>query len=133
MPWRELPHTADLRLEITAADWPALLMEAAAALTALLGGAQPGATGETLRWHISGHDREELLVHWLNELLFRHESQGTVTTDVQVQRACDSEAAGTFEAAPAKQTAAHIKAATYHDLRVETVADGLRVVVVLDT
>ena len=133
MPWRELPHTADLRLEIQAADWAGLLAEAALALAAQWQAPRGDADRFDRLLRVSAFDREELLVRWLTELLFWHEKEGVVPVAVRVKSAGETSAVGEFTLVGTTEIDDHIKAVTYHELAVEPLADGLAVRIVFDT
>jgi len=132
MPWRELPHTADLCLEITAPDWPALVVEATRALAARLGGVDERAPGKARRLALSGPDREELLVRWLAELLYLSEVEKRAPVAVRLTTATNRELAGEVDFLPLVAPAGAIKAVTYHNLAVVAAADGWRVRIVFD-
>lgn len=133
MPWRELPHTADLRLEIQAADWPALLREALCALTANLGEVEADAPAIERPLQLTALDREELLVRWLNEALVWCELDGLLPVDARFDAIADNELAAVVTLRPVRHRRRYIKAATYHELAIEPHAGGLRVRVLLDT
>jgi SHS2 domain-containing protein len=132
MPWRELPHTADLRLEITAPDWPGLVVEATLAFAAHLG--RPDRAGPTVTrpLAVQGIDREELLVHWLTETLVWCESEGLLAVGVRLERAIDEELRGEMTLAPAAELGAGVKAVTYHELAVAVGPAGWSVRIVFD-
>ncbi len=132
MPWRELPHTADLLLEITAPDWPRLAEEAATALAANLGEPDPRAPATPRPLAVTGIDREELLVHWLTEILVWRELEELLPVRVTVEAATNETLRGVAHVAPARRLATVIKAVTYHDLAVIDAPDGCRVRIVFD-
>ena len=68
--WRAIPHTSDLRLEITAPDWLGFYRAAAEGLLTLyeLGPGQGSAVKKTLSF--AAPTPEDLLVAWLSELIF---------------------------------------------------------------
>jgi len=123
MPWRELPHVADIRLEICAPDWPSLLAEAALGMGAQMGLVNPAAASEPRPLQIEALDREELIVRWLTAALVWFERDGVVPVRVKVDAADEQHASGVVEVAPAETICAYIKAVTYHELKVEIVGD----------
>ena len=132
MSWRELPHTADLRLEIIAHDWPALLGEAAEAFARYLG--KPERRGTPIIRHIEvdGSDREEVLVRWLSELLVINELERLAPVRVDIQQAEDTSMRALAYLQPATG-GSHVKAVTYHDLAVALTDQGLLVRIIFDT
>jgi SHS2 domain-containing protein len=129
-------HTADLGLRIRAADLDALFAEAAQALFETivddLGTVQPR---ERLDLELHGDDREYLLFDWLNELLFRWDTEHLLLSRFEVHVAGDG-LKGTAWGEPldrARHTLGHeVKAITYHDLRVEWDTDGWLAEVIVD-
>jgi SHS2 domain-containing protein len=104
----------------------------------------PAATVEPLeeeRIEITGEDAEELLVTWLQEILYRHEMKRRLFSELRVESAAPPRPAASARGErfdPGRhEILAHIKAATYHDLAIVTEATPagplLRVRVVLDT
>jgi len=132
MPWRELPHTADLRLEITAPDWPQLVGEATLALAAAAGAPRPDAPRQSRPLRVTGADREELLVRWLSETLFWQENENLLAVAVALDEADDALLCGRVEVAPAAEITTRIKAVTFHDLAVSETAGGLTTRIVFD-
>lgn len=132
MPWRELPHTADMMLEITAPTWPALLTEAAAALSNHLGEIDPTAPREMREVSLTALDREELLVRWLTMAIVWYETDGVLVADAVVHEASATQLTARVSVAPPGRLTGHVKAATYHDLAVVESDAGWRVRIVLD-
>lgn len=133
MPWRELPHTADLLLEIEASDWPGLLHEATMALGAFFSPPQPEADTVSRSLRIEAYDREELLVRWLSEVLVWNELEGLVPVTLDDLHCTQTSAAADIRLAPATEPGSPIKAVTYHQLEVKKTSRGLRVRVLFDT
>jgi SHS2 domain-containing protein len=121
-------HTADLGLRIQAATLDALFVEAARALFSVivedLGTVNPRQRRDV---HLEGDERAYLLFDWLNELLFRFETDHLVFGRFEVQ-VSDAEVKGTAWGEPldpARHVLSHeVKAITYHGLRVEQDAGG---------
>src|SRR6185503_16264316 len=88
--------------------------------------------GEARELEVSSHDREALLVDWLNELLFVAETGLWVPLEFEVL-----EVSGTRVRARARGTTVEappsiVKAATFHGLEVRETADGFTAEVILD-
>jgi SHS2 domain-containing protein len=117
-----LEHTADMGIEAHGESLAELFEQAALGLLAILGAEQSTGSEERLV-EVSGHDVEEVLVNWLNELLYLVEIQAFLP------------AAFVFEAAGRQGLRARVqgepydpdqhglerevKAVTYHQLQVE--------------
>lgn len=144
----ELGHTAEIGFRVWAPNLPALFTCAARALFALIvtgdpanGGAQaaepvpPPATRRQVV--VVAPDLESLLVEWLNELLYLHEASGAF---MQVESITALESAPdraqleaiAVEVPSLHAPRLHVKAVTYHQLRVAPDGDGWRAEVFLD-
>lgn len=129
-------HTADLGLRMTAADLDGLFAEAGRALTSVIvedvDSVEPA---EESRFEISGSEREDLLLDWLNELLYRFESAGRLFSRFEVridERGLKGSAFGEI-VDPARHSLTHeVKAITYHHLKVEPTDDGWLAEVIVD-
>jgi len=129
-------HTADLGLRIRAADLNSLFVEAARALLAVIV-SNPDAVEprEARAIRISGSVREDLLLDWLDELLFQFESKQFLVSQTEVTVGEDGlEAIARGETCDvARHLLAHeVKAVTYHGLKVEEADGGWLAEVILD-
>ena len=132
MPYRILEHTADVGIEATAADIPALFSEGVRATAAVILDTDPpsGDPGEAIA--VEADDVETLLAELLSEALWRFESTGAlpVAADLEVS---ETTATGRFRVIQdAIVGGPAIKAVTYHQLSVERVADEWRARVYFD-
>ena len=123
--YEELGHTADVGLRVRAESAVALYACAAEGLFRLLG-AEPAAEparAETVV--VDALDQQSLLVDWLNELLFLHETGGDVPGRCRVTAWSPTRlTAEVIWHRPVRPPHTHIKATTYHLLRVEETPDG---------
>ena len=126
---RWVEHTAELELEIDAATEAGVFVEAAEALSELLGGR---AQGEPALRDVkaAAPDRPALLAEWLNELVFLSE-QGFVPERVVALDLGDAGLRATVEGR-AGEPRSLVKAVTYHRLRLEPEGVRWRGRVVLD-
>lgn len=137
--WEFAEHTADVALVAYGADLPTLFASAGLGLFDLM--VETGAaTGEPKRGRedvarrieVAATDLPDLLVTWLNELLYLFEVEGVVFTRFQVSLDGTSRLAGMGygEKLDPKRHAVKVgvKAATYHQVAVEREArrDGPR-------
>jgi SHS2 domain-containing protein len=140
LPFEFIDHTADTAVAITAPDEAGLFQEAARALRALYveeRASDPEALAKDLQ--LEAADGESLLVGFLEELIYLFDAEGFLCREVEV-RGVSLEAPAFLDARvtgerfdPARHTAlTEVKAATYHGLRIERSAEGLRAVVVFD-
>jgi len=89
-----------------------------------------------LRVEVEASDRETLLVAWLNELLYLHEAEGFVAAEFAIRRlsdtALEAEVWGETVDRARHRLVGHVKAATYHLLRVRPAAGAWEAQVVVD-
>lgn len=126
-------HTGEVRLALCASSLPELFVEAATALAELL--LEPGhgpATGTPIRCEVRAKDREALLVAWLNELIFRSETEKRVFTEFSVELPSEGELQATIRGVPTLELRTAVKAATFHGLSIAETPDGFSAKVVLD-
>ncbi len=121
-------HTADLGLRVRAADLDALFVDAARALTAtVVENPEDVEPREPVRIALGPEEPAMLLFDWLDELLYRFDTQRFVGARFEVavrdQRLEATVWGETLD--PARHRPGHeVKAITYHGLRVEREGDG---------
>ena len=131
-----LEHTADHRIEVKGRDVAQLFARSGAALADLL--YDPALVEEALRRSVRLHEKDPdvLLVRWLNELLYLREVEEFLWKRIEVEM--DEE--GRLEAAlagerldPTRHSArVGLKAATYHQLRIERTPEGVSARILFD-
>jgi len=134
MGFRFLEHTADALAECRAETFHGVLESAAQALYALaLHEGRPEA-GESRAIHVTGDAREDLLIRWLQELIFLLETEQFVATAFafgpEEPRTVSAQVHG-YLCAP-EDRAEEVKSATYHKLEVTEVQGELVARVVFD-
>lgn len=131
--YRELPHTADVALEVWGRDLPELFANAARGLFGLATSIEAEAPVTAQREiRLSAHDLETLLVDWLSELLLLYEAQreAYVTFEVSLLGPCQLTAR--LGATQAFSPRRDIKAVTFHNLAIRQAAPGYRTAIVFD-
>lgn len=131
--FRELEHTADVALEITAGSCEELFADAAYGMMSILydGNIQTAFPEITVTISADGSDNETRLVSFLSELLYLNETKQLVAIDCAVSFSCDTLKAcirGYAGDAPIKE----IKAVTFHDLAIKLTDSGYTATVVFD-
>lgn len=117
-----LDHTADIGLQAQGEDWGDLLHQVALALLQVVGVQADAEPQEELTVVVNGADREELLVNWLNELLFCIEVRERVPRRIMLQEVTPERVAAVLKVIPINAVAsfAHeVKSATYHRILVK--------------
>lgn len=130
--WRELRHTADWSIEIWGPDPRTLFANAGAAMYALQEADQSRPLTRARAISAAGNDYDELLVAWLNRLLFGQELGSEMYSRFEIfemsARGLRGVAYG-YEGTPAHTA---VKAATYYDLDVRETDKGWQARVTLD-
>ncbi len=129
-----LEHTADVGLRARGATLEEAFEQATLGLAEVLGARRPG-RGDTVAVEVTAGDPGALLVDWLNEVLWLHETRGhAAIAAVRVEGVGGDRAAGsvTFSSTGPPADGTFVKAVTYHRLRVGRDADGWLVEVYLD-
>lgn len=126
-PFRFVPHTADIAVELQAPDETGLYQAGVDALRELLVGTSSVAAREERAIGRRGGDPAERLVHFLSDVLYLYETQRFVAV-----RVTPSGIAGEpFD--PARHEAQReVKAVTHHGARVEREGSGYRATIIFD-
>jgi SHS2 domain-containing protein len=137
MAWhRFLDHTSEITLHVGAEGWPALLAEAGLGLAELLlRGAAAAPDLENTGWRpleVASHDRESLLVDWLNELVYLAETGLWVPQEIEIGEASETHLKARARGVTVEEAPSLVKAATFHGLHVRDLPDGLEAEVILD-
>lgn len=134
-------HTADLSLEATGPTLEACLARMGAGMFAVFA-PPPGSADATVNVSVSAGDPEELLVAWLEELIYRSDVDGLVFSAFEVDVHPPTGEGGALwltarlegrALAPDEELEGpSVKAVTRHDLRVERGGEGWSAQAVLD-
>lgn len=131
-----LDHTADIGIIAFGKDLPEAFGNAAYAMFDIL--TDTGKIGETESFdlRVSASNIEELLVTWLDELLYRYETERLICNRFVINDMTHRSLYATVfgeKTDPARhEIKAEIKSVTYHQLRVEETDDGWEVQVIFD-
>jgi len=132
MSFEEIEHTADRAFRVTGRDMGGLLENAARALQALDGPRPPGEPSATREIEVEGVDRESLLVNWLNEILYLEQVHQLACERFHIDELKDHHLRVRVETWKSDRSYAHIKAVTFHNLKIRETSEGLEADVVLD-
>jgi SHS2 domain-containing protein len=126
-------HTAEVKLRVRASGFGELAAEAGRALGELELGRPPESTvGPWRDFEVHARDREGVLVEWLNELIYRAETERWVPVQIEVRSAGDTALALRARGVTVEETPSRVKAATFHGLKIVPVESGLEAEVVFD-
>jgi SHS2 domain-containing protein len=129
-----LDHPADLALRIYGRDLRELFANAAYAMFCqfLPEGLERLPVTVERQVEVDGIDDESLLVNWLNELLYLHETRGELYSQFELEPLAPGHLRASVRGAPSERSEIIIKAATFNELAIARTAEGLVVTVVLD-
>ena len=120
--YKIIHHTADLGFEVRAPDLSTLFLEAARALFDLSYGIKAVKAETEVDIQLQADDWENLMVKWLNELIFLMEARSyfVCRLEVMVQHTyrLSARLRGETIHPPKNCCLRHIKAATYHNLKI---------------
>jgi len=128
--------TADKGIRAWGRDLTEVFLNTARGLWSLM--VEPGAARaeRMLPVKVEAGDRDTLLVAWLNELLYLHEVEEFVAAEFAITHlsdtALEAEVWGERVDRARHPLVGHVKAATYHLLRVQPVQGGWQAQVVVD-
>jgi len=128
---REVEHTADWGLEVWAPDLPALIEEAARGMFELMGVEVSEESRSHRQLEISADDREQLLVSFLEELLFIAESED-LAFDGFMLNLVETNLLARLEGGFIVSRTKEIKAVTYHYLEISETKRGLETSIIFD-
>lgn len=134
----EIDHTADWAIRVEGRDLAHLLENAAFGMLRLMGLKIKEGKAREMAIELLAEDREELLVSFLEEILFTIESEGVAFNEIDLHvvrpDAQKSKYAlrGSLRLSPIETHAKEIKAVTYHQLEIKNTKAGLETVIVFD-
>lgn len=133
--FEEIEHTADVGLRVRGKDLPALFVNAARGMwTLILSDIDSVEPLVTRQIELEAMDLEMLLVDWLSELLYLHETEHEVYSQFAVHEISPTCLRAEARGAPVKDHAfrKQIKAVTFNDLAIEETTEGVTATVVFD-
>lgn len=120
--YQTFDHTADLGIEVYGKDQRELFVNAGRALFDLITNLDNIEVKTTLPLNLEAVDREDLLVSWLRELLYFHQSEGYLLNDFVLhdleEQSLRATVKGEIYEVNRHELIREIKAVTYHQLKV---------------
>ena len=127
-PYEYLEHTADMGLLVSGKNLSELLRNAAQGLFETIAVVDTVDETESIEIQLTAESVEELFVAWLDELIFRHETEEIFFKRANIHRCSETEMAATVygESVNFDKHAVYteIKSVTYHQLEVLQKPDG---------
>lgn len=130
--FEEIEHTADRAFRVKGRNMVALLENAARAMQALDGQQAAGTSSATREIEVEGVDRESLLVNWLNEILYLEQTHHLACERFHIDLLGNHHVRARVETWAFDRSYTHIKAVTFHNLKIRESAEGLEAEVVVD-
>jgi SHS2 domain-containing protein len=133
--YEPLDHTADTGIVAYGANLPELFENAAFGMFDLMFDLSELHAGRERPVSVEAEGLEELLVAWLEELLFRAESEGLAFLAFSVEELDEHRLSGVAKGVSSEGVelvGPPIKAVTYHDLEVTETESGWRARVIFD-
>lgn len=130
--FEEIDHTADRAFRVTGRDMASLLENAALAMRALDAPRSARNPSATRQIEVQGADRESLLVNWLNEILYLQQVHELICERFHIDEVKNDRLRARVEARECDRSDTHIKAVTFHNLKIRETAGGLEAEVVVD-
>jgi SHS2 domain-containing protein len=126
--YRTIEHTADVGIEVEAADLAELFEGAALAMFSIMVDLRGVAPKAERQVRLEAADVEELLFKWMNELIFLSSAQKLLFSTFDISQISETGiqavAGGERIEAGRHNLELEIKAATYHELEVERRGGG---------
>ena len=134
--YESLDHTADLALRVWAPTTRELIEQATAGFIGTMVDPDTVEPAREIAVKATGAGPEELLVGWLNEILFAFDAEGMAPSHATVDAVTDGEVRGRLfgqDFDPLHNDVRNVvKAVTFHDLAVKRMGDLLEVTIVFD-
>lgn len=134
--YEQFPHTADIGVRVFGKDVKELFENAAFAMFDIIADLE-NLTGDAIETvDLEAPDQEELLVAWLDELLYKFYTKQLIFYKFQVEELTEThlraKAIGRPVGANRNRLKTEIKAATYSDLSIKKSGEGFEVEIIFD-
>ncbi|MDE0018815.1 MAG: archease [Candidatus Poribacteria bacterium] len=127
-PYEYLEHTADMGLVVRGGSLSELLAHAAQGLFETIAVVETVDETVSVEIQLTAESVEELFVGWLDELIFRHETEEVFFKRAEIQWCSETEMSATVYGEPVNfdkhAVYTEIKSVTYHQLQVVQRGDG---------
>ena len=131
-----LNHTADIGIIAHGEDIYRVFINAAKGLFSLIIDAQEVSVRKYREIEVTAPDREALLVNWLNELIYLVDAEGALFREFDILEITETKLKAKCYGEKINSKKHHlqreVKAATYHQLKIEQSAEGWRAQVIFD-
>jgi len=134
--YEQFPHTADIGVRVFGRDSKELFENAAFAMFDVIADLE-GLTGDIVeKINLAAANPEELLVAWLDELLYNFYTKQLIFFKFQIEELSEGSLRATIFGRPIaanrNRLKTEIKAATYHNLEIKKTPKGYSVEIIFD-
>ena len=134
--YEQFPHTADIGIRVFGSDLKELFSNAAFALFDTVADIEGLTTSVEEKIKVSALDHEELLVAWLDELLYLFYTRSLIFCKFDIEFITETGLKGVAYGRPIGQNRnrlkMEVKAVTYNDLKIRRTENGFVVEMVFD-
>jgi SHS2 domain-containing protein len=134
--FEEIDATADLGIIAYGENLKNLFSNAAEGLMSLMADTESITESESININITAKDREGLLVKWLNEIIFLKDTKGFLCKRFSINylnnNNLKADIHGEIYDPERHQLLSGVKAATYHNLKIEKVRETWQVRIIFD-
>jgi SHS2 domain-containing protein len=133
--WKFLEHTADVRMEVYGATLEELFLHAAEGFADLVGSTARIVEDSALDIDLEAGELEELLVDWLRELHYQHETRGFLFSGARIEELTPKKVKARLKGGIRSlddERDMEIKGVTYHAISVEKTDSGYSARIVFD-
>ena len=130
--YEEIEHTADLAIKAYGRDLEELFANAAWGMGQLIANLEELEPQVQRQIHLRSTDYDALLVDWLNELLYLHDTEGESYAAYDIESLSSTELRVTVRGGKMSEGKIEIKAVTFHDLKIGETERGFEATIVFD-
>ena len=134
--YEQFPHTADIGVRVYGKDLKELFENAAFAMFDIIADLEGLKSSVTNTFEIEASNYEELLVSWLDELLYNFYTKWFIFFKFEIEELTETRLKAKAFGRPVgdnkNRLQTEIKAATYHDLKIKKTDEGYQVEIIFD-
>ncbi len=134
--YEQFPHTADIGVRVYGKDLKELFENAAFSMFDIIADLEGLKSSFTQDFELEAQNSEELLVAWLDELLYNFYTKSIIFFKFDIVELAENRlkarAYGRSVGENRNRLKAEIKAATYHNLKINKTAEGYAVEIIFD-
>ena len=134
--YEQIPHTADIAVRVYGKNLKELFVNAAYAMFDIIADLEGLKTPLSIDVKLNAPSKEELLISWLDELLYNSCTKSIIFSEFEILSLDDknitAKVKGRSIGDNKNRLKTEIKAATYHDLKIKKTPSGYSVSIVFD-